>query len=178
MTEIWKDIDGYEGIYQVSNLGRVRSLDRKVYNYMKKGRVLKPRDNGHHYQYVSLSNGGITDKHCYIHILVAKTFIENPNEYEQVNHKDFDKTNNSVDNLEWVSRSQNIEHYRQSAYARAVEERRCTKIRSKLIDRVLREKDKIISIYKTGLSIEDTAKKAGVGRDFARDVLRLYEYIR
>lgn len=47
--EIWKDINGYEGIYQVSNKGRVRSLDRKVWNYTKKGRILKPHDNGHSY---------------------------------------------------------------------------------------------------------------------------------
>lgn len=177
MGEIWKDVDGYNGIYQVSNFGRVRSLDRKVYTYKKKGRVLKTFDNGHHYQCLTLSDGTKARKH-YVHILVANAFIENPHNYEQVNHKDFDKTNNCVDNLEWVSRAQNVEHYRKSAYARAVEEGRQGKIKDKLIERVLREKDKIIGIYKTGVSIEETAKQAGVGRDFVTDVLRLYEYIR
>lgn len=177
MVEIWKDIEGFEGIYQVSNRGRVRSLDRKVYNYIKKGRVLKAYDNGHHYQYLTLSNGTNKGKY-YIHILVANAFIDNPNGYEQVNHKDFDKTNNSINNLEWVSRAQNVEHYRKSAYGRAVEEGRQTKIRTKFVERVLREKDKIIDIYKTGASIEETAKKTGAGRDFVTDVLRLYEYIR
>lgn len=177
MIEIWKDIKGYEGIYQVSNFGRVRSLDRKVHNYTKKGRILKSFDNGRHYQYLSLSDGTNTRKH-YVHILVANTFIDNPNRYEQVNHKDFNKTNNNVNNLEWVSRTQNVEHYRKSAYSRAVEEGRQSKIRTKFVKRVLMEKDKIINIYKTGASIEETAIKAGVGRDFATDVLRLYEYIR
>ena len=177
MVEFWRDVGGFEGIYQVSNLGRVRSLDRKVHTYIKKGRILKSFDNGHHYQYLTLSDGTKKRKH-YVHILVAKAFIENPNEYEQVNHKDFDKTNNRANNLEWVSREQNREHYRQSAYCRAVEEGRQAKFVSKTVERILREKDKIIGIYKTGLSVEETAKKAGVGRDFAADVLRLYEYIR
>lgn len=177
MIEVWKDIEGYEEIYQVSNLGRVRSLDRRVYTYLKKGRVMKTYDNGHYYQYLTLCNGKKSRKH-YVHILVANAFIENPNGYEQVNHKDFDKTNNRADNLEWVSRAQNIQHYRKSAYSQAVEEGRQGKIRSKFVERVLREKDKIIALYKTGLSIEETAKKAEVGRDFAADVLRIYEYIR
>ena len=177
MVEIWKDIKGYEGIYQVSNFGRVRSLERKVYNYIKKCRVLKAHDNGHHYQYVDLYTD-TNKKRYYVHILVANAFIENPHGYEQVNHKDFDKTNNKIDNLEWVSRTQNVEHYRKSAYARAVEEGRQAKIRTKFVERVLKEKDKIIDIYKTGVSIEETAKKTGVGRDFAKDVLRLYEYIK
>ena len=178
MEELWKDVEGYEGIYQVSSLGRVRSLDRKVYNYIKRGRVLKPHDNGRKYQQVSLHNGNSCEKHCYIHILVAKAFIENPNGYKQVNHKDFDKTNNCVENLEWVSQAQNREHYRKSAYARAVEEDRQRKIRTKFVERVLKEKEKIIELYKTGLSIKETAKRSGVGRDFATSVLRLYEYIK
>ena len=105
--EIWKDILGYEGLYQVSNFGRVRSLDRIVkgcYNtiQIKKGRILKPRKNIWGYLYVVLSKENRT-KAFTIHRLVALHFIDNPNNYPCVNHKDEDKLNNNVDNLEFCS---------------------------------------------------------------------------
>ena len=87
--EIWKDIPDYEGEYQASNFGRIRSLDRKVWNYNKRGRILKQNANDKGYLYVSLNS-----KKYYVHILIARTFIENSNNYEQVNHKDFNKSNN------------------------------------------------------------------------------------
>ena len=106
MEEIWKDVKGYEGLYQVSNLGRVRSLDRYVNNRhktktLKKGRMLI---NSLHkktgYLIVSLSKNGFF-KVKKVHQLVAIAFIPNVNGYNQINHKDEDKTNNKVDNLEW-----------------------------------------------------------------------------
>lgn len=177
MEEIWKNIDGYEGIYQVSNLGRVRSLDRRVWNYTKKGRILKSHSNGHGYQNVSLYNENKIEKHAYIHILVAKAFIPNPNNYEQVNHKDFNKANNNVENLEWVSRKQNMLHYRQSLYNKKVKKKRKNKMTSKTLERVYNNKDKIIALYNEGNSIVEVGKKLKLGRDFVSDVLKIFDII-
>ena len=93
--EIWKDIQGYEGLYQVSNLGRVKSL-------YKGGTILKGSVNNRGYHIVMLYKGG-KYKHFLIHRLVAQAFISNPQKLPQVNHKDEDKSNNSVSNLEWCT---------------------------------------------------------------------------
>ena len=105
MNEIWKSIKGYEDIYQVSNLGRVKSLDRELWNgegfFIKKGRILKPRTSTN-YNRVQLSG-----KDYYIHRLVAEAFIPNPNNLPQVNHKDENTRNNNADNLEWCTSKYN-----------------------------------------------------------------------
>lgn len=113
MQEIWKDIKGYEGYYQVSNLGRVRSLDRYVPNgdrlQFRNGKLKTLMTNMYGYYVVKLSKNNV-DKNIPVHILVAKTFIED-REYSdgwEVNHKDFNRTNNNVDNLEWVTRQENV----------------------------------------------------------------------
>lgn len=98
MTEIWKDIKGYEGRYQVSNLGRVRSIDAQVGARFFIGRILVPIKDGTGYMCVNLSR-----KLFKVHRLVAIAFLANPNNYRCVNHKDEDKTNNRVSNLEWCS---------------------------------------------------------------------------
>ena len=97
MEEIWKDIEGYEGLYQVSNLGRVKSLGVDKWH---KGRVIKPQFDGlKHYLFVQLYKNK-KSKRFNIHRLVAKAFIPNPNNLPQVNHKDEVKTNNNARNLE------------------------------------------------------------------------------
>lgn len=111
MTEIWKSIQGYEGLYEVSNLGNVRGLDRPFRNKqgiaMMKGRVLTPfYDSKQGYYKVKLCKDG-KHKNFRIHRLVALAFLENPFNYTDVNHKDEDKTNNNVDNLEWCTRKYN-----------------------------------------------------------------------
>ena len=114
--EAWKDIKGYEECYQVSNLGRVRSLDRTVESFNQfgncvkqyKGRVLKTSLRKE-YPRVILSKNNHSN-HQSVHRLVATHFIENAKNLEQVNHIDCDKTNNRVDNLEWVSHLQNAQH--------------------------------------------------------------------
>lgn len=106
MEEIWKDIVGYEGLYQVSNLGRVRSLDRYVLHKqsvrkLHKGCIMNPyRITG--YPAVHLSKDG-QKKGFLVHRLVATAFIPNPNNLPEVNHKDESRTNNIVDNLEWCT---------------------------------------------------------------------------
>ena len=114
LEEIWKDVVGYEGLYQVSNLGRVRSLDHmrrcKNHEYMQKGRILKNGfDRGKAYFRICLSKNGIVE-YFTIHRLVAQTFIPNPENKPQVNHKDGNKLNNNVNNLEWATVSENIQH--------------------------------------------------------------------
>lgn len=92
MEEIWKDIEGYEGLYQVSNLGRVRSLRRNI--------IFKNRIERSGYEGVYLyKNKGY--KYFLIHRLVANAFISNPDNLPQVNHKDENKLNNCISNLEW-----------------------------------------------------------------------------
>ena len=168
MNEVWKDIDGYEGIYQVSNLGKVRSLDRKVWNYIKPGRILKTHNNGHGYYNVSLHNKDKIEKHAYIHILVAKAFIPNPNNYTEVNHKDFDKTNNCVDNLEWVTHRENCKHAWVTGLRTKSEEERRKKIQMYNIKlKSINEHDvfKIYNEYKTKkVTMKDLSEKYNVCR--------------
>lgn len=108
MQEIWKDIEGYEGLYQVSNLGRVKSLPRNTNNQYKNGLVKKNIVRGKGYYYVNLYNK--STKLFTIHKLVAEAFIPNPNNLPCVNHIDGNKLNNKIDNLEWCSYSNNEIH--------------------------------------------------------------------
>ena len=113
IKEIWKDVKDYEGLYQVSNLGRVKSLERKSWNgykwFIKKERILKPRPLKAGYLKVSLSKDGIV-KDFLIHRLVAIAFIPNPNNLPEVNHKDENKGNNWYCNLEWCDGKYNINY--------------------------------------------------------------------
>ena len=95
--EIWKEVKGYEGLYWVSNLGRVKS----------KRKILKPI-NGE-YLHVGLSKNGI-QKTLYVHRLVAEAFIENAYNYTHINHIDENKYNNNIDNLEWCTNKYNINY--------------------------------------------------------------------
>ena len=106
MEEIWKDIEGYEGLYQISNLGNVKSLNYCGRGYAKN---LTPKCNNTGRLWVELSLNG-KRKPMLIHRLVAKTFIPNPNSYPQINHIDENPKNNRVDNLEWCTGSYNVRY--------------------------------------------------------------------
>ena len=99
--ENWKDVPGYEGLYQISNLGNVKSL------YSNK--ILKPSIDKYGYTRFSATKDKI-QKTLIIHRLVAKLFIPNPNNLPQVNHKDGNKKNNCKNNLEWCTDSDNKKH--------------------------------------------------------------------
>jgi hypothetical protein len=113
-NEIWKSVVGYEGFYEVSSLGRVRSLDRtiKLYNggsYVRKEKTLvQIKDKRGYLKLKLLKNGKM--KTFFVHRLVAQAFISNPNELPQVNHKDENKLNNKVENLEWCTQQYNIRY--------------------------------------------------------------------
>lgn len=131
--ELWRDIVGYEGYYQVSNKGRVRSLDRIIeqkgwYRLIRrtyKGSILKQskefKEDGSFYFSVELNKNGVA-KRFRVHRLVAMAFIPNPNNLPIINHKDENKANNCVDNLEWCDIPYNVN------YGTAIERRSKTSI--------------------------------------------------
>ena len=102
IKEIWKDIENYENLYQISNLGRIKSL---CFNKIK---ILKPHNNRGYYDVTLYKNG--KHKQHKIHRLVASAFLINNEQKTCVNHKDGNKTNNNVDNLEWVTPKENVIH--------------------------------------------------------------------
>lgn len=112
--EEWRDIRGYEGIYQVSNLGRVRSLDRYCAGLngcriVHRGKIRAQSTQKSGYKFLSLQVGGKV-KTLRVHRLVAEAFVDNPHNYPEVNHIDEDKSNNAASNLEWCTRSYNCSY--------------------------------------------------------------------
>lgn len=106
MEEIWKDIEGYEGLYQVSNMGNVRSLRFRKTN---KTNILKLSNDSRGYQRICLFKDD--KRKCYlVHRLVAQAFISNESNYAEVNHKDENPSNNRVENLEWCDAKYNVNY--------------------------------------------------------------------
>lgn len=110
--EIWKDIEGYEGLYQVSNLGRVRSLDRSVVNklgrkFFYKGQIIKHCYTEDGYAMVSLSDKNKIRKTHRVHRLVAQAFLPNPKNKPQIDHKNRIRDDNRLENLRWVTYHEN-----------------------------------------------------------------------
>lgn len=118
--EIWKDIKGYEKLYQISNKGRIKSLERKTFKADKYGqslllhkeKILTNNIMKSGYSMITLYKSG-KPKSYFIHRLVAQAFIPNPNNYKEINHIDKDRKNNNVNNLEWCTRAYN------NAYSKA-----------------------------------------------------------
>ena len=112
MEEVWKDIAGYEGLYQVSNFGRVKSLDREKSNgtgvYILKGKIKTANERRGYLGTQLYKNHKL--KNVYVHRLVAEAFIPNTDGQETINHINGNKLDNRVENLEWVSNAENVKH--------------------------------------------------------------------
>ena len=153
--EKWRDIPGYEGFYQVSDLGNIRSIR------FNKIRNMKSWDS-HGYRAVELcmNNNRYT---VGIHRLVALTFIPNPENKPEVNHKDRNKSNNNVENLEWVTQSENVAH----AYRHGVEPRPTHQ------DQPFQKEILDIIENKKYFSIREASRQTGHKRDTIRRSLDL-----
>lgn len=116
-NEVWRSVVGYEGLYEVSNLGRVRSLDRIQYNPVAAthqtfhpGHIMNGVVSHRGYRMVMLRDVNGKRKNCSVHRLVAMAFIPNPNNLPFVNHKNYNQLDNRVENLEWCTEYDNV-HY-------------------------------------------------------------------
>ena len=164
MIEEWRPIADFEGLYEVSSTGRVRSLDRTVDRVMADGRILKKRlkgrllkqaiDKGGRLYVFPCRDGAASRK--YVHQLVARAFIPNPKNLGTVNHKDCVPTNNRVDNLEWMTVGDNIRHAHAAGIFSPVKN---PKIRSKLTPEAAEE---IRRRYAAGDNVNDLAAEFGV----------------
>lgn len=156
--EIYKDIQGYEGFYQISNLGNVKSLRRENEYIMKGGKTTK----GNYITYsVNLRKKGIGRK-FYIHQLVAKHFIKNPLNKKEVNHKDNNPHNNKASNLEWVTHDENMKH--------AMKSNRIVKGEKSGMSK-LKDED-VVEIYKTKTDALELSKKFNVTRETIYSIRR------
>lgn len=159
IEEVWKDIKGYEGLYQISNLGKIKSLGRyyhsgmynKVKKYQKENiRKTEKLKNG--YIKVTLCNNGKL-KGYLVHRLVAEAFIPNPSNLLQINHKDENKENNNANNLEWCSSKYNMNYGNRNEKARLS----ITKLKGKKVEQYDLD-DNFIKEY---LSINSASKQFG-----------------
>jgi hypothetical protein len=154
--EQWKDIEGYEGLYQVSNEGRVKSLHREIIYKDGRKKVLEEKilhnflsDLG--YCHVMLSKDGVPNRYK-VHRLVAKAFIPNPMNLPIINHKDECKTNNSVVNLEWCDQNYNI-HYG-TMIERGREKQLNREDKSKQLDKIDKITGEVLESFKSASEVE------------------------
>lgn len=153
--EVWMNIVGFEGLYKVSNLGRIRSCRR--------GTIMIPHPLKDGYLRIRLRKSG-KDFSFLIHRLVAIAFIPNPNNYQTVNHKDFNTHNNCVENLEWCTQRYNNKYSRDAGHYHYSEKAREAAKRNRKISDELAVK--IFEDYKKGAKQADLATKYGVTRAF------------
>lgn len=148
MTEIWKPIECFNGCYEVSNLGRVKSLLRLGEYCREDGYILRTNIKGNHYLSVT-----ILKKRYLIHRFVAEAFIPNPDNLPQVNHKNLIKYDNRVENLEWVTASENLKHYNYQGFERPHLAERKKRQRPMWISPSLKDVDRASSVrqdYESG----------------------------
>lgn len=166
MTEQWKPIKGYEGIYEVSNLGRVKSVTRMCWNgsvwWKKPEQMIKPQPSHkrNNYVYIGLCKHG-KPKTLKLHRLVATAFVPNPHDYPQVNHKDENVLNNTADNLEWVTAQQNCDYGNHNcnlrdSVRRSAKFKAASKLREKKVAQI--EGTNVVKVWN---SVTEAARKTG-----------------
>lgn len=161
IKEIWVDIPGWEGFYQVSNFGRILSLN---YNHTGKPRLRIARLGRGGYLYVNLHKCGVT-KTMKVHRLVAIAFIPNPNNLPQINHKDEDKLNNCVWNLEWCDSSYNNKYGNRPRKVLDAYKRNGSSKAKRPVVKI----DKDGTVIDEFISISEAARQVGVRRESLRD---------
>ena len=158
--EVWKDVEGYEGFYQISNLGRVKSLKQKSFSREKIMKIIVNPKFG----YAQLNFRVDNKIKCFkIHRLVAIAFIPNPENKPDVNHIDGNKLNNCVTNLEWCSKSENMIHAFKNGLCVFTEEKKALMLvglRKKICKKVL-QYDKLGNLIKEHDSVEEAAMHVG-----------------
>lgn len=173
--EKWKDVPGYEGLYQVSDLGNLRSLDRKftmlrkgfIVKTGRKGQLIKLNSDQQGYLKASLNKIGFKQKTFTIHRLVAIAFLPNLDCFPEINHKNGIKSDNRVENLEWCNNHHNIQHAIANGLRRILrgEEQGC----SKLTNDKVRQMRKL---SETGLPYRKIAQMFNVSTTVATNVVK------
>jgi len=181
--EIWRDIKGFEGFYKISDMGNIKSLERKV-TYKTRGssfrtdvikeKILKPQKSHCKYLTVTLYGANRKPKQFLLHRLIAETFVPNPENKKEVNHKDGNKLNNSLNNLEWCTRSENATHMVKNGLCNF-------KLGSESPNSKFSQEDadKIRSEYLNGkISQSKLGKKYGVAQGTISTIIRNKRYIK
>ncbi len=167
-NEVWKDIKGYEGLYQISNLGRVKSLRKIRGIQIQKEKILTLQPiKGGYYRAKLCKNG--KEKSYLVHRLVAETFIP---EHFTVNHKDGNKSNNTVDNLEWVTQKENNIH----AYKMGLKPYGTQRADSKLTEQQVKEIRKVYIPFDKNYGIRALARKYNVNPTIIQRVVNRTSY--
>jgi hypothetical protein len=165
VTEEWHSIKGYKGRYEVSTFGRVKSLSRRMYNhngsFISKERILRQNDHYSGYFGVSLSKNDVL-KVFLVHILLATALYPNPKRKPQVNHKDTHKKNNRFNNLEWATRSENMQHAHDMGLMPSV--------KGELHPHATLTNAQVMDIFQSKLSVNETAIKHNISASHVRQI--------